>query len=344
MLRGPTRSGCSRSSPGPRWPPCPGSSPRTFYDLVVEVALIRPGPIQGGSVHPYIRRRNGQEPVDLPAPAAGDGLDKTLGCRCSRSSSCRWPSTCAGFTAGEADQLRQAMGSKRSHRDDGAAARPASTTGMAAQRDHRRGRRRDLREARRLRQLRLPREPLGAASPTWSTPSSWLKLLLPGGVLRGAARRPADGLLLARSPWSPTPAGTACVVRGPDVNRRPRPTAGACEPRPGAATGGAWPSGSGWPGSRGDRATTLAERIDGRARARTAAYARPGGPGPPGPADRRAGRGAGHRGRVRLLRARTAGQALWAAGAVRRGPARTGCPAPRSGSTRPPLPGMTASS
>ena len=59
---------CSRSRAGPRWPRCPGSSRARFYDLVVEVALIRPGPIQGGSVHPYIRRRNGQEPVTYLHP------------------------------------------------------------------------------------------------------------------------------------------------------------------------------------------------------------------------------------------------------------------------------------
>ena len=72
----------------------PRLRPRTFYDLVVEVALIRPGPIQGGSVHPYIRRRNGQEPVTYLHPL----LETLAGarrwaCRCSRSSSCRWPST-----------------------------------------------------------------------------------------------------------------------------------------------------------------------------------------------------------------------------------------------------------
>ena len=93
----------------------PRLKPRTFYDLVVEVALIRPGPIQGGSVHPYIRRRNGQEPVTylhpLLEPLAGA---RRSACRCSRSSSCRWPSTWPGSRPAEADQLRQAMGSKRS--------------------------------------------------------------------------------------------------------------------------------------------------------------------------------------------------------------------------------------
>ena len=71
----------------------PRLQPRTFYDLVVEVALIRPGPIQGGSVHPYIRRRNGEEPVTFLHPLLEKSLAKTLGCRCSKSSSCRWPWT-----------------------------------------------------------------------------------------------------------------------------------------------------------------------------------------------------------------------------------------------------------
>src|SRR5699024_10274928 len=57
----------------------PRLKPRTFYDLVVEVALIRPGPIQGGSVHPYIRRRDGDEPVTFEHPAMAGALRKTLG-------------------------------------------------------------------------------------------------------------------------------------------------------------------------------------------------------------------------------------------------------------------------
>ena len=64
-----------------------GCKPRKFYDLVIEVALIRPGPIQGGSVHPYIRRRAGQEPADHATSVAGeDAWSARSGCRCSRSS------------------------------------------------------------------------------------------------------------------------------------------------------------------------------------------------------------------------------------------------------------------
>ena len=72
----------------------PRLRPECFYDLVVEVALIRPGPIQGGSVHPYLRRRNGQEAGDVPAPVArSPAWRRRSACRCSRSSSCRWRST-----------------------------------------------------------------------------------------------------------------------------------------------------------------------------------------------------------------------------------------------------------
>jgi error-prone DNA polymerase len=92
----------------------PRLKPRTFYDLVVEVALIRPGPIQGGSVHPYIRRRNGQEPVTYLHPLLEKSLKKTLGVPLFQEQLMQMTIDVAGFSAGEADQLRQAMGSKRS--------------------------------------------------------------------------------------------------------------------------------------------------------------------------------------------------------------------------------------
>ncbi|HVL27867.1 MAG TPA: error-prone DNA polymerase [Acidimicrobiales bacterium] len=94
----------------------PRLKPRTFYDLVVEVALIRPGPIQGGSVHPYIRRRNGTEPVTYLHPLLERSLAKTLGVPLFQEQLMQMAIDVADFTPGEADQLRQAMGSKRSHR------------------------------------------------------------------------------------------------------------------------------------------------------------------------------------------------------------------------------------
>lgn len=92
----------------------PRLKPRTFYDLVVEVALIRPGPIQGGSVHPYIKRRNGLEPVTYDHPAMKPALQKTLGIPLFQEQLMQLAVDCAGFSPAEADQLRRAMGSKRS--------------------------------------------------------------------------------------------------------------------------------------------------------------------------------------------------------------------------------------
>lgn len=92
----------------------PRLRPRTFYDLVVEIALIRPGPIQGGSVHPYIRRRNGQEPVTYLHPLLKPSLEKTLGIPLFQEQLMQMAIDISGFSAAEADQLRRAMGSKRS--------------------------------------------------------------------------------------------------------------------------------------------------------------------------------------------------------------------------------------
>ena len=81
---------------------------------MVEIALIRPGPIQGGSVHPYIRRRNGKEPVTYLHPLLENSLGKTLGVPLFQEQLMQMAIDVAGFTPSEADQLRQAMGSKRS--------------------------------------------------------------------------------------------------------------------------------------------------------------------------------------------------------------------------------------
>ncbi|MGW0179540.1 error-prone DNA polymerase [Nocardia sp. NPDC003345] len=92
----------------------PRLRPRTFFDLVVEVALIRPGPIQGGSVHPYIRRRNDREEVRYDHEALRNSLERTLGVPLFQEQLMQMAVDVAGFTAAEADQLRRAMGSKRS--------------------------------------------------------------------------------------------------------------------------------------------------------------------------------------------------------------------------------------
>ncbi len=83
--------------------------PRKFYDLVVEVAIVRPGPIQGGMVHPYLRRRSGEEPVTSPHPELWPILERTLGVPLFQEQVMQIAIVGAGYTGGEADQLRRDM-------------------------------------------------------------------------------------------------------------------------------------------------------------------------------------------------------------------------------------------
>ena len=87
----------------------PRLRPRCYYDLVIEVAIIRPGPIQGGMVHPYLRRRNGEEAVDYPSEEVKGVLQRTLGVPIFQEQVMQLAVVAAGFTPGEADQLRRAM-------------------------------------------------------------------------------------------------------------------------------------------------------------------------------------------------------------------------------------------
>ncbi len=91
----------------------PRLRPRCFYDLVIEVAIVRPGPIQGNMVHPYLRRRNGEEEVTYPSDEVRQVLEKTLGVPLFQEQAMRLAVVAAGFTPGEADQLRRAMGAWR---------------------------------------------------------------------------------------------------------------------------------------------------------------------------------------------------------------------------------------
>jgi error-prone DNA polymerase len=91
----------------------PRLRPRRFYDLVIEVAIVRPGPIQGNMVHPYLRRRAGEEPETYPNDAIREVLHKTLGVPIFQEQAMRLAVVAAGFTPGEADQLRRAMAAWR---------------------------------------------------------------------------------------------------------------------------------------------------------------------------------------------------------------------------------------
>jgi error-prone DNA polymerase len=92
----------------------PRLKPRCFYDLVLEIALIRPGPIQGGSVHPFIRRRAGKEPIRYPHPSLENCLRRTLGVPMFQEQLMQMVVDAAGCTPTQADRVRRAVGSKRS--------------------------------------------------------------------------------------------------------------------------------------------------------------------------------------------------------------------------------------
>jgi error-prone DNA polymerase len=109
----------------------PRLKPRKFYDLVIEVAIIRPGPIQGDMVHPYLRRRAGEEKVEYPHPSLEPILARTLGVPLFQEQGMQVAIAAAGFTPGESDQLRRAMGHKRS-RERMAAICQKMLDGMAA--------------------------------------------------------------------------------------------------------------------------------------------------------------------------------------------------------------------
>ncbi|MDK8465140.1 error-prone DNA polymerase [Marinobacter sp. SS13-12] len=95
----------------------PRLKPSTYYDLVIEVAIVRPGPIQGDMVHPYLRRKHGLEPVDYPNDAVRKVLERTLGVPIFQEQVIKLAMVAAGFSAGEADQLRRAMAAWKSHGD-----------------------------------------------------------------------------------------------------------------------------------------------------------------------------------------------------------------------------------
>jgi error-prone DNA polymerase len=92
----------------------PRLKPRCFYDLVIEVAIVRPGPIQGDMVHPYLRRRNGEEKVDYPSKELEEILGRTLGVPLFQEQAMKIAIVAAGFTASEADELRRSMATFKS--------------------------------------------------------------------------------------------------------------------------------------------------------------------------------------------------------------------------------------
>ena len=110
----PTPWACFRSRAARRWLACRACSPTCFYDIVVQVGIIRPGPIVGKMVHPYLKRRQGREAPDSLHPSLEPVLARTLGVPLFQEQLLRMAMIAAGFTGGEAEELRRAFGFKRS--------------------------------------------------------------------------------------------------------------------------------------------------------------------------------------------------------------------------------------
>ena len=171
----------------------PRLKPERFYDLVVEVAIIRPGPIVGQMVHPYLNRRAGREPVRYPHPSLEPILERTLGVPLFQEQLLRMAMVAAGFTGGQAEELRRAFGFKRSEQRM-KQIEVQLREGMARTGHHGRGRGRDRHLDHVVRALRFPgvaRRELRAARLRQRLSQG----ALPGGVLHGAAQQPADGVL-----------------------------------------------------------------------------------------------------------------------------------------------------
>ena len=209
----------------------PRLRPTCFYDIVVEVAIIRPGPIVGQMVHPYLKRRQGREPVTYPHPSLEPILQRTLGVPLFQEQLLRMAMVAAGFTGGEAEELRRAFGFKRSEKRmqqiEGEAARRDGAAG-----DYRRRRGGDHPLDHVVRALRLSgvaRGELRAARLRQRVPEG----ALPGGVLHGDAEQPADGVL----PSGDAGQGRAAPRRPLRADRRAGRPTGSAASSPTAACG-----------------------------------------------------------------------------------------------------------
>ncbi len=171
----------------------PRMKPKSFYDLTIEIALIRPGPILGDMVHPFLRRREGLEEVTYPSDEVRHILEKTLGVPLFQEQAMRLAITAAGFDQGEADALRRALSHKRAEvllvpwRD-------RFVEGCVRRGYSREYAEKSLRAVQGVQPLRLSRVALGVLRPH-RLRLGLREVLPPGGLRRGAAQQPADGLL-----------------------------------------------------------------------------------------------------------------------------------------------------
>ena len=175
----------------------PRLQPREFYDLVIEVAIVRPGPIQGGMVHPYLRRRQGLEPVSYPSEAVEGVLSRTLGVPIFQEQVMQLAIVAAGFTPGEADQLRRSMAAWK-RRGGLGHFEQRLIEGMRAARLRRKLRAPDLQPDPGLRRIRLPR----ITRRQFRAAGVQLRLAQAPrarGLHLRAAQQPAHGFLRARA-------------------------------------------------------------------------------------------------------------------------------------------------
>jgi error-prone DNA polymerase len=196
----------------------PRLKPACFYDLVIEIAIVRPGPIQGDMVHPYLRRRQGLEAVTYPDDAVKSVLERTLGVPIFQEQVIRLAMVAAGFTGGEADQLRRAI-TNWGRNSKLLTFEQKLTEGMLRARLQRGLRRRLFDQIKGFGGYGFP-ESHSASFALLAYVSAWLKRHHPGGVLRGPAEQPAHGLLhpLAADPGRAAPRGHR-AARGREPQR-----------------------------------------------------------------------------------------------------------------------------
>ena len=290
----------------------PRLRPQQFYDLVIEVALIRPGPIQGGSVHPFLRRHDGLEEAVMPHESMRPALGKTLGVPLFQEQMMQLAVDCAGFTPTEADRLRQAMSAKRAP-ERIEELRQRLLDGMAA-----RGIGAAMAEDIYAKILAFSSygfpESHAISFAYLVYASAWLKLRYPAAFTAALLRNQPMGFYAPHSLINDA-RRHGVTVHGVDVNASE--ALATLEGFSSAGPTGAGPTGAG-PDRAGHQARPVRRAAPGPGGGR-AGGGRPALPGPGGlrrpdaPARRGAG-GAGHRGRVRLLRAQPAGRAVGGGG------------------------------
>ena len=189
----PTRSACFQVESRAQMASLPRNAPTCFYDIVVQVAIIRPGPIVGGMVKPFFDRRQGKVPVEYPHPSSSRSSKRTLGVPLFQEQLLKIAMVAANFTGGEAEELRRAMGFKRSM-ERMTEIETRLRAGMTTNADRHRGAGAD-REVdhvvRALRLSRVARRELRAHRVCERVSQG----ASPGRVLRGTAQRVADGVL-----------------------------------------------------------------------------------------------------------------------------------------------------